>query len=262
MVCVSRLQGADTIDRPSACHHPSLATFQIGRNAAERKPVFTFLMVNRSPVILKCQPYLQTDMVFESLLTTCMTVSIFLLFKQHGNDHGIHSRSAAPMSQSSVLGIVLLVVMSIHPVSVKIYGRKVTYLKYAATGASHSKFCEVLEGHEDKACLLFQPWWCTLKYREKKSHGSLCCICSRPVRGDRGDISKASTQQHAHVHAESALDAFKLFSTPCYELLHIPLSAVHRNLRNYSAHKKNLGQSSFWQGTRPGRWTTLMKAAQ
>lgn len=84
-------------------------------------------------------------------------VSIFFLFKQHGNDRGIHSRSVAPLSQSSVLGIVLCLVMSIHAVSVKIYGRKPTYFKYAATGASHSKFPEVLESHEDKACLLFQP---------------------------------------------------------------------------------------------------------
>lgn len=53
--------------------------------------------------------------------------------------------------------VVLLVVTSIHPVSVKICGRKVTYLKYAATGASHSKFPDVFAAHKDKACLLFQP---------------------------------------------------------------------------------------------------------
>lgn len=47
----------------------------------------------------------------------------------------------------------------IHPASVEICGRKVTHLKYAATGASHSKFPEVFASHEDKACLLSQPRW-------------------------------------------------------------------------------------------------------
>lgn len=76
VVCISQLQGADTIERPSACHHPSLASFQSLRNAAELKPVSTFLSVNRNPVILKCQPYQKTDMVFVSLLTPHMTLTV------------------------------------------------------------------------------------------------------------------------------------------------------------------------------------------
>ena len=75
VVCISRLRGADTIARPSACHHPDLAPLQIVRNAAELKPASTFLSVNTNLVILKCQSYQETDMVFVSLLTPHMTLT-------------------------------------------------------------------------------------------------------------------------------------------------------------------------------------------
>lgn len=110
----------------------------------------------------------------------------------------------------------------------------------------------------------------TLKYREKwrqsgRSHNIswLCCLCiySRPCEGlqRRLDVAEASAQRHAQeVHAELALDAFKLFPTPCYQLLHIPVSQQHTETWGTTAPRaqRNLGQGSFWQG----RWASLMKA--
>lgn len=68
VVCASRLEGADSINRPSACHHPSLAVFQI----------VAFLSVNRNPVILKYRSYLRTNMVFVSLPTPYIILSVLI----------------------------------------------------------------------------------------------------------------------------------------------------------------------------------------
>lgn len=104
-----------------------------------------------------------------------------------------------------------------------------------------------LQAGEDKDCHFFsalggkETYQNTEKRKAKvekarKCHGSLCCIYCMPCEGlqRRLDLVKASTQRHAQVHAELAPDAVKLFSTPHYQLLHINLSAAHRNLRNSS----------------------------
>ena len=64
--------------------------------------------------------------------TLHLFVSLFLLLGLHGHYHVVASSDSVPAVS----------------VSMKVCGRKVTYLKYAATGTSHSKFPEVFASQQ------------------------------------------------------------------------------------------------------------------
>lgn len=250
-------------------------------NAAELKPAWAFLFVKRNPVTLKCQPYLKTDMVFVSLLTPCMTLSVLL--KQHGTEHIVHSRSAAPVSQSSALVVVLLVVKSIHPASVELCGRKWHIWSMQQLAHLTQNSLKLLQAGEDKACLLFQHWWwCIACVGGKKTHIEmkrkerpkwrkpengmvlfLVLYLSQAMWGVAEEIwrcrglNTATSPCWVRPWCLQAVLNTKL-SAPSYP----SLSSARKpdELQRWGAHKKNLGQSSFWHGARPSRWATLMKA--
>lgn len=120
----------------------------------------------------------------------------------------------------------------IHRAYVEMCGGDVTSLKYVATTASYFKprknvifFSCGRKRHISK---------CKKKKKEKLNKQENGGYCVYHVMGDRSDPLKASTQRHAQGRTGLVLDALKLFSAPCYQLLHISLSAAKRNLRNSS----------------------------
>lgn len=161
---------------------------------------------------------------------------------------------------------------------------EVTYLKYAATGASHQKFPEVFRqaaswGRQSLSFVSALMVMCSLRvcacWREKreakvekdrKCHGSLCCICCRPCEGVAKEIRCCQGLNTATC------------SSPCWiipwclqAVLNTTLSALsYLSQRTETwgstalrARKKNLGQSSFWHGkVWASRWAALMKATQ
>lgn len=73
-------------------------------------------------------------------------------------------------------------------------------------------------------------------------------------RPQRGDVPR--------VRAELATDAFKLFSTPRYQLLRIPLSET-RGTNGAEGSREEFGSELILTRHSPrSRWATLMKAAQ
>lgn len=128
VVCKNRLEGADTIKQPSACHQPSLASFHGVRITAELKSV-TFFSVNRNCFVLRHYSYPKAGMESASRLKLCTVIS-FLLFEWKCRLLCLyHPRWSVLVSRETC-------------------GWKVTYLKNAATGTSYCEFFKVFASQQ------------------------------------------------------------------------------------------------------------------
>lgn len=80
LVCTGRKQGADTIERPSACHHPSLALFQTVSSLSEVQPLsHSCQLTGRLPFWSDCRIWRQRRGFFlpqKHLTCHCMSFSI------------------------------------------------------------------------------------------------------------------------------------------------------------------------------------------
>ena len=228
---------------------------QIGRRWYHREAVcLSSSLSGCSPGCQKCRPSSNLHKHFLSVNrnTVILKTSHSLFVSPPTLRSGQWRQSALRLYRRS-LGqrFVRLLVESAHPSWCWNMWEEVTYLKYAATGASHSKipwsfckprktkpvFCFSPDGDVQPACVCVCVCEHSVKCREKSRESqkmSWFLISSRPRDGwQRLYAAKASAQRHAHVHAELAPST----SSSCSH-------RYHRNLRKCSA-GRNLGRARF-----------------
>ena len=116
---------ADIIERPSACHHPSLAAFQTVRIAAAAQTCMSISPSKQEPC------HFEVSSLSKDRHGVCIPSNTLL--KQHANKHSVHS-SCAAHSVSIISPQCCIASSEVHTTSK--CENMWEEVKYAATGAS------------------------------------------------------------------------------------------------------------------------------
>lgn len=165
-----------------------------------------------------------------------------------------------------------MVVTSMHLVSAQLCGRKGHIWRMQQLVHLTQNSQKFLQTREDKACLLFQPWWCIagvenhiLKCRKKERRKADVMVVFQAMWGVAEEITR-----------RQALSTVTC-SSPCWispsclqAVLNTTLSAPpdpslgstqkpEEQQCPIGLTKGNVGLGSFWHEAHPGRWAALMK---